>query len=268
MEPVTAIEGDENKLLETLRAKGGRANNGMLQHSLGWDSNKYWEARNRLLDRALVGKVRGGPGGSTYIIDLPAPQVIDTVQAPGTPAEPQGTYPDEASLYAPLLDQIEKNWARSEAYDQFILTNTSRLGRRPTGGNWTRPDICLVGIRKFKFIRNPVVDVVTFEVKPATDVTVKGVLEALSHRQASTLAYVLFHISKDEFENIQEYDRINDLAKSHGVGIILADDPKDQKTWVEEVRATRWEPDPEDLNSFIQEVIPEDRHEEIIKMFK
>jgi hypothetical protein len=267
MPPVTAaIEGDENQLLETLRAEGGRANNGKLQRNLGWDSNKYWEARNRLLDRALVGKVRGGPGGSTYIIDQPVPQVLDT--APGTPAQPQGAYPDEASLYGPLLDQIEKNWARSEAYDQFIVTNTSRLGRRPTGGNWTRPDICLVGIRKFKFIRNSVVDVVTFEVKPATDVTVKGVLEALSHRQASTLAYVIFHISKDEFENNQENDRITDLAKGHGVGIILAGDPKDQTTWVEEVRATRWEPDPEDLNSFIQEVIPEDTHEEIIKMFK
>ena len=179
-----------------------------------------------------------------------------------------GPYPDEASLYEPLLEQIEKNWARSEAYDQFIVTNTARLGRRQTGGNWTRPDICLVGIRKFKFIRNPVVDVVTFEVKPKTDVTVKGVLKALSHRQASTVAYVIFNVSKEDFVNNQESDRITGLAKGHGVGVILAADPMDHKTWVEEVRATRWEPDPEDLNSFIQEVIAEEKHEEIIKMFK
>jgi hypothetical protein len=112
------------------------------------------------------------------------------------------------------------------------------------------------------------VDVVTFEVKPNTDVTVKGVLEALSHRQASTLAYVIFNVSKDEFENNQENERMTELAKTHGVGVILARDPKDQKTWIEEVRATRWEPDPEYLNGFIQEVMPEDKHEEIIKMLK
>jgi hypothetical protein len=161
---------------------------------LGWESTKYWEARNRLLDMGLVGKAHGGPGGTTFIIDQqPKAQIVDVEAADITPAPmQQDPYPDESSLYGPLMAQIEQNWARSEAYDGFIVANTARLGRRLTGGSWTRPDICLVGIRKFKFIRNPVVDVVTFEVKTRTDVTVKAVLEALSHRQASTLAYVVF----------------------------------------------------------------------------
>jgi hypothetical protein len=264
------MPGDEEKLIEALRGEGGRANNGALQGRLGWEGGRYWEARNSLLDRGLVAKAHGGPGGQTIIVPQPTAQGIDAAPAETIPGQqqPGSPYPDEASLYEPLIEQIQKNWAKSEAYDLFIVANTARLGRRLTGGNWTRPDICLVGIRKFKFIRNPVVDVVTFEVKPNTDVTVKGVLEALSHRQASTLAYVIFNVSKDEFENNQENERMTELAKTHGVGVILARDPKDQKTWIEEVRATRWEPDPEYLNGFIQEVMPEDKHEEIIKMLK
>jgi hypothetical protein len=262
-------EGDERQLFETLQKESGRANNGTLQGMLGWESNRYWEARNRLLDKGFVRKAHGGPGGTTFITDQLIPQIVEAIPADVIPASQQlEPYPDEGSLYGPLMEQIEQNWARSEAYDGFIVANTARLGRRQTGGNWTRPDICLIGIRKFKFIPNPVMDVVTFEVKPKSDVTVKAILEALSHRQASTLAYVIFNISKDEFESNQENERIAELAKNHGVGIILAAKPNDQKTWVEEVGARRWEPNPEDLNEFIQEVIPEEKHEEIIKMFK
>jgi hypothetical protein len=71
-EEIVAVKGEldfEERLLGILKSKVyGEANNGTLRRELGWEWPQYWTVRNRLLERGLVQKQRGGPGGSTALI--------------------------------------------------------------------------------------------------------------------------------------------------------------------------------------------------------
>lgn len=174
----------------------------------------------------------------------------------------------ELDLYDPMLKEVDLNWSQDEGYDSCITRKTALAGRRQTGGKWTRPDICMVGIRKFKFLRDPIFDVISFEIKPAWAVTVEGVFEALAHRQFATRSYVIFHIDSAHFMLRPEASRIVALAEQHGVGIILAQDSSNYDTWVEKVYGRRWSPDPVDLNDFIQRIFPLTDHDQIIKFTK
>ncbi len=49
-------------------------------------------------------------------------------------------------------------------------------GRRETGGSWSRPDLALIGYRKYEFLPERVFELFSFEVKPANDVSIKGVM--------------------------------------------------------------------------------------------
>jgi hypothetical protein len=267
----TPEASDEEALLNKLSSNEfkGEANNGSLRSALNWDPLRYWSVRNRLLENGRVQKAHGGPGGKTILaptIESTAPQQSEGTSASDTSASP--LYPNEPDLYDPMLLQIDSNWSRDEGYDSRITRKTAMSGSRNTGGKWTRPDISVVAIQKFKFLRDPVFDVISFEIKPIWQITVEGVFEALAHRQYTTRAYTIFHTSVSNFNSQPEANRIIALAEQHGVGIILAENPADYDSWVEQAKARRWSPDPADLNEFIQRVFPPSDHDEIIKLTK
>lgn len=256
-------DADENALIGLLTGNdfNGQGNNGTLIKSLRWDANRYWSIRNRLLDKGVVSKAPGGPGGKTILIQ-------EQFKVGGKAAAEAAKPLKEDELYKPLASEIEKNWVKEKGYDQSLVRICARLGRRSTGGKWSRPDICLVGVQKFKLVREPVFDLISFEVKTADAVTVEGVFEALSHRQAINRAYAIYSISESTFWDIEESERIRALGERHGVGVILAEDPADQFSWVEIVRAERWDPDPSNLNDFIEQIFEKKDHDEIIKMVR
>lgn len=262
----TPEAADETKLLETLGAQGGRANNFTLMHALDWEPARYWVVRNRLRDSGRVRTAHGGPGGTTFIPPAPMAAPEPLAEGPGPNAPPHAE--NEADLYGPMLDVLERSWVGDQGYDTSIIRRTALAGRRDTGGTWTRPDLCVVAIRKFKFLRDPVFDVISFEVKPNWAVSVQGVFEALAHRQYTTRAYVIYHVSNTDFAALPEAERITELAEQHGIGVILAEAPGDYQKWSELVRARRWTPDPDDLNEFLQRVFPSSDHDEIIKLAK
>ncbi|QYO64732.1 hypothetical protein [Leptolyngbya sp. 7M] len=87
--------------------------------------------------------------------------------------------------------------------------------------------------------------------KASTDVTIKGVLEALAHREAATRSYVLYHTGEKDFTSYPESSRIEELASRHGVGVIVANDVTDFDSWDTVVPAQRSLSDPEVMNTFI-----------------
>jgi hypothetical protein len=235
---------DEEALISVLKSEfAGKANNGALRKALGWEQDRYFAARNRLLDKGQVQKAHGGPGGATVLV-VQLETVPAAVAATPEPPPPSGedTYENEAALYPPMLRQIESVWVKEEGYDSWLCRQTALAGRRVTGGKWTRPDITVVAVQKFKFLRDPIFDVISFEIKPRENISVDGVFEALAHRQYTTRAYVIFHIGGEKFENEPEKNRIEALAEQNGIGLILAEDPQDYETWIERVRARRWLP--------------------------
>jgi hypothetical protein len=60
-QPTDSVK-DEEALISALKSEfAGKANNGALRKELGWEQDRYFAARNRLLDKGQVQKAHGGP---------------------------------------------------------------------------------------------------------------------------------------------------------------------------------------------------------------
>ena len=164
----------------------------------------------------------------------------------------------EDGLYEPLAKVVSGAWARDRRSQLLAVEIVARQGRRATGGTWSRPDIVSVEVMNLLYVPTKVIEVTTFEVKPADAIDVQCVYEALAHRRAATHAYVLLHVPTKEQAAITEtLQAVLGVARSHGVGVVTFSDPSDYSTWDELAQAERVEPDPERLNGFIESQLPE-----------
>lgn len=274
---------DEAIFLGCLRRLGGDVNSGRLRKELGWEQGRFLKVRNQLLANGQILKAHGGPGGKTIIPPAVIAATIEAVESrehqdvgqsvgvegvPCSGADVAAAAGPEFALYGPMLEQIDQNWSRSEGYYSCITRNTANGGRKPTGGKWTRPDISMIAMQKFKFLKNSIIDVISFEIKPRQKIGVEGVFEALSHRQYVNRSYLVFNCNSDQFNASPESIRVTDLAEQYGIGVILADKPNDYESWDERVYGRRWDPDPSDLNEFLQNVFSANDHDEIIRFIK
>jgi hypothetical protein len=263
---------DLQLLINCLSSKrfNGKAGNKSLKDALGWsdENERYWKAHGRALDQGLAISGRG-KGGSLQLLvsddDLSRDAAEATVEG-----KSEGK---EIDLYDPAKNVIKEFWAKSEHFDEYIVSVTAMRGRASTGGKWSRPDISILAVKAYPFLPDRIFDIVTFEVKPAGQTTVEGVFEALSHQQFASRAYVVFHVPELEGaasfnDKISDGSRILGTARKHGVGLILASDIADWETWEEVLVAERVIPDPEQANRFIATGFPKDVHDRIIKWHK
>jgi hypothetical protein len=110
-------------------------------------------------------------------------------------------------------------------------------------------------------------DLFTFEIKPSGQIDITGVYEALAHRRRATQSYVIYHCP-DAGPHTEVFDDICEEAKKHGIGIIVAENPADPKTWDERVEPTRNNPDPEKLDEFIRTTLSEQTRSQLLKWFR
>ena len=255
----------EAQLIAKIREKEGHAGNVALRRELGWDDNLYWTIRDRLVDAGQL-RLGKGKGGSVSLVQ---PAMV-AVQEQGSMV-PARLEISEADLYKPVADVLQKEWARDLRFRNHIVEITARAGRRDTGGTWTRPDIVVAALRVFPHVPGKFFDLITFELKSLSGINVTAVFEALAHRRAATQAYVWLHVpseaAQDELVS-SVLERIEDEAKRHGVGLIVAENPADYELWDITLRATRYEPDPEFLNEFIAQQISPLGREELAQWFR
>ncbi len=247
---------DEDAVLACLPSDGSTKGNKAVLLQLGWDEDRYYAARNSLVDRGYIrrGQGRGGTVRRNVVPSAPGPSVLVTPSSSAVPSptEIEEAIRSEIDLYAPMRDVIAGDWAKDHRADPVAVEITAQQGRRATGGMWSRPDITSVEVRTFAYVPGKYIEVVTFEIKPQNSINVQAVYEALAHRRAATRSYVLLHVPAD-LEN-QLVDQISDVAsvaRSHGIGLVTAEEPSDYSTWDERVAAERYEPDPERLDEFI-----------------
>lgn len=169
--------------------------------------------------------------------------------------------------YPPVKKQLEAHWARRRQLDDCHCEITALQGRRDTGGSWSRPDLALIAYRKYEFLPERVFELFSFEVKPATDISIKGVMEAPAHREAATRSFVIYHTAGQDFSAFPEAERIEELAARHGVGVYAAKDVNDFNQWAEIVTALRASPDPEAVDTFIRRTLSEEAKTELRKWF-
>lgn len=241
----------EEQLLARVPADGTSVGNKTLREQLGWDEDTYWKIRNRVIANGDLEKGRG-KGGSVKRVSAPEASAAIAEQADEVADEARELYAVEAQLYEPMREVIANAWAKSRGVIPTTVEVTARQGKRDTGGRWTRPDIVSVAVQTYTHLPGKFIEVVTFEVKSSDDIDVVAVYEALAHRRSATHAYVVLHVPLAEEQRLAvDIDEVASVARSHGVGLIVAADPADYDTWDERESAERFEPDPARLDRFI-----------------
>ncbi|MEW6530381.1 MAG: hypothetical protein AB1473_06065 [Thermodesulfobacteriota bacterium] len=257
----------ETELLEKVREKGGHVGNITLQRELDWRDDRYWPIRDRLVDSGQL-ELGKGKGGSVSLVAQPG-EVTTGAVVPGDTAVQ--TAIGEAELYEPVATVLRNEWARDMRFQNHIVEVTARQGRRDTGGTWTRPDIVVAALRVFPHVPGRFFDLITFELKALDGIDVTAVYEALSHRRAATQAYVWLHVPAAAaaiHDVVSVVDRVNEEAKRYGVGLIVGNDAADYSSWDVQLRAARYEPDPEFLNEFIAQQLTSLARDELAKWFR
>lgn len=127
-------------------------------------------------------------------------------------------------------------------------------------GKWTRPDIIAVSKRKYPYVPDIEFDILTFEVKTSQTVNVLAVFEALAHRSAASLSYVVFPVPDVEFRQPNDINQriIFECAK-YGIGLICINDLFDQNSFVEILEAQRHDLDKARGSDFLRAVMPPDK---------
>lgn len=271
------INALKEQLLEKVREVGGKDGNVSLLRDLGWEEDIYWAVRDQLVDAGLL-TLGKGKGGSVRLVEVEAstgPAAGEAVRqveqgAPVAPSLQAFEFTKEEDLYDPIAKVLQDQWTKDNRFQSSLVEITARQGKRLTGGTWSRPDITVVGYSVFLYLPGRHLDVATFEIKPATQITVTAVYEALAHRRGASRSYVIYHVPEELLNRELEADleEIASEAKRQGIGLIVAAKPDTYETWDERVEAARVDPDPHKLNDFIAVQVSDGGKERILKWFK
>jgi hypothetical protein len=253
------------EFVERLQSLGGSSGNARLRDALGWEEEFYWKVQGKLVEEGRIVPGRG-QGGSVRLTAAESGQVplvsgglpngddngksMESEETSKPLDAPRRRRTVERPLYEPIRATIETTWIQRFGFDEVRVEETHSQGSRQTGGTFTRPDLTVAGIRRYVFLPKRL-EIITFEIKPPDSVGIMGVLEAIAHREAAHLSYVVFAMSRNEFERAGEAERIIELAQKYGIGIVLTEDPGKVETWEILLDAIRHEPDPARLDRFL-----------------
>lgn len=247
----------EAQLLENIPSDGRPIGNSALIRTLGWPEDQYWDVRSQLISDGTLERGRGRGGSIRRIVAPPSelaatPATEPDVGGGAGALATQAVYEREASLYRPMRDVIAKGWAKDRQDTPLTVEITAAQGRRATGGRWSRPDIVSVSVKTYLHVPGKYIELTTFEVKPCDTIDVSAVYEALAHQRGATHSYVLLHVPDDQLASLQDViGELCEVARFHGIGVIVAGDPSEYTTWEEREVAERREPDPDRLERFI-----------------
>ena len=250
----TSAIDDFERLWALIPEDASWALNAELRRRLGWEKDRYWAARDELLQdgRVEVGRGRGGRIRRPVepVVEQVMPSIVEEELGEATlEREAAAEARAERRLYEPMQRVIEGDWAKDRAMNLLAVETTAYAGGRQTGGKWSRPDITAVAVEQYQHVPGKFLELISFEVKPEGSVDVAAVYEALSHRRSATLSYVIFHVPDARLGD--HLTTISQVARSHGIGIIIAGQPDDYDTWDEKVPAERNQADPASLGEFI-----------------
>ena len=191
--------------------------------------------RDQLVDDEKIIKTRG-QGGRIALNILRAGSRADKEETKAEISQEIEKATDEIKeehkLYEPFAQSIRRR-AKDEGAENTIVEITARQGKRQTGGEWSRPDVCQVSLRKLRYLGQKVVEVTTFEIKTG-DCDVRAVYEALSHSRRAHRSYLAIYLpTATENADVQErMDRIKAECARSGVGLLRFASPGDLSTFV------------------------------------
>ena len=260
------LTDDEKELLGNVPGPGSSIGNVSLIRVLKWPDTRYWEVRDKLLEKGFLEKGRGC-GGSVHRIMTD--QIQPQVQIEGgaiSILDPKASYGPESALYVPVANELSEKWTKDNRLEDFVLDITAAQGHRDTGGTWSRPDVVIVSVVNLPFVPGKHLDVTSFEIKPWTQLDVTAVYEALAHLRSVTRSFVFLHVPMEaEDETKDTVETIFDECNRQGIGLIVAQDPGDYGKWDIRAQAVRRDTDPVRLNDFIAQQLSLESKQKIQK---
>jgi hypothetical protein len=110
----------EQRLIAAMPPQGP-IGNGALRYKLGWDKDRYWHIRNRLLQAGVLVTGRGKGGSVLRVV----PVVSSDTERPGTVAPRIA----EKDLYDPIVSTIGSHWVPDHQIQDFVIDYTAQQGR-------------------------------------------------------------------------------------------------------------------------------------------
>ncbi|HVN86350.1 MAG TPA: hypothetical protein VMW17_16065 [Candidatus Binatia bacterium] len=95
---------------------------------------------------------------------------------------------------------------------------SANQGRKKPGGKWTRPDFALAAVKSFPYIPGKVLELITFEVKPADDYRIEGVFETAAHSRFSHKSCLLIYAPSGK-PDTQDSERVEREYERFGLGL-------------------------------------------------
>jgi hypothetical protein len=241
------MDDEESNLFKKIPTDGTSVGNMALRKSLGWDVEKYWPVRDRLVEKEFVSTGMGRGGSVFRLKDI----LSDSIQEQSGQKQKTKQYSLERDLYLPVSNALEK-WAKEVLFQNYLIEDISAQGSRRTGGIWTRPDLVLVNVETYQYVPNKYLEVITFEVKPDDGWEIEAVFEAAAHSRFASRSYLAIHKNSSVPPSQELFDRFEEECKRFGVGLIVFDDPEDYDTYSFIVEPLRKNIDPRETEKFIE----------------
>lgn len=168
----------------------------------------------------------------------------------------------EKDLYAPVQDYLDVVFKErlKPIYGDFrhLSAITSNTGGANTG-IWSKPDLCLIALRRAKYGLQWDLDLHGFEVKPEGKCTVQSVHEALNHSSLVHFTHLVWHCAQYD-ERDANCRAVADRCNSYGVGLVTLSSPSDLRTYAIRAAARRHAPEPDFVDGFLEtRLAPSDR---------
>lgn len=176
----------------------------------------------------------------------------------------------EAELYSPIERFLHLEFAprlQQASGTNITLTSiTAKLG--PSGsGRWTRPDLAMVNLWRYKYQPERVLDLYGFEVKRDGAVDVTAVHETLAHTRLVHFAYLVWHLIGSDFSQ-RLFEEVKKNCSVYGLGLITLDNVDDPSRYIIHSDARRATPHLADVDEFIETRFTSDARDKLIKYLR
>lgn len=249
---------DRERLLAALPEDGAFITNREVREELNLTEDRYWEVRRKLLDDGLI--IIGRGYGGRVALKQGTSKLASSGKPNGASAEIAEIEEDvkaEKALYQPFADAIKK-LSQDEGLDQTIVQVTAWAAKKKNLGPWTQPDVCRVSIQNLTYLKQKIVELTTYEIKPSI-CDVHGIYEALSHSRRAHRSYLALY-TKNQLDDPAAQNRLERLkieCARTGVGFIVFDNPSDFNTYETLVEPRANFADLSEVNDFIATEIAE-----------
>lgn len=136
----------------------------------------------------------------------------------------------------------------------FIVANTARGGERT--GRWTRPDLTLVAIQRYRFPHRIGTELFGFEIKRDMQADISSVFEAVAHTRFVHYAYVVWQVLSGS-QSYKVAKAIETSCQLHGIGLITFSDALVAESYAIRATPVRQNPHPWDVDEYLAQRLPQ-----------